>query len=361
MNDRAVDAGPIRDLLRPEGASIRDPGQIEQALAFLWEPASENGDKVASRICVANLVVVGRPEDWHDLVEVLGEISPSYPTRTVVLLPGGEPIRAFVSALCHVLRPHQPQVCCEQIVIRGGLADGCGLDRTILPILEPDVPTMVWWTRDPADCPTLLHSVRQRADRLILDVGEVGLTHIASDGCRCAVRELGWYRTARWRQLIAGMFDGPGAAALSSIERVTVSVGACRPGGRVDAVWMVAFLAGQLDWQRRKALREAAWEFTAGQRAVEVELTPPGSSGGTCRFTMTGPGCSYEIASWAHSPAEFRVYVCDQNACRLPRCVESPCLSRKDALLAAMTGRSVDAAFTRAAPIAAWMVRGSRE
>ncbi|MBP7933842.1 MAG: glucose-6-phosphate dehydrogenase assembly protein OpcA [Phycisphaerae bacterium] len=359
MSAAANVADLLDDLLKPEGAPISDPGQIERALALLWEPSAEGGDRVASRICVANLVIVSRAENWHGLVEVLADISPAYPTRTIVLLPGGDAITAFVSALCHVPQPHQPQVCCEQVVLRGGPADGRNLDRTLLPLLESDVPTMVWWVRDPADCPALLHSVRQRADRLILDAGRAGFAHLATRG-RCAVRELGWYRTARWRQLIAGMFDGSGADDPNRIEHVIVGVGECGPDSRVDAVWMAAFLAGQLDWHPRKTVAQGVYELAAGQRLVKVELVPCNSRGGACRVVIVGGGYSYEIASCPHSPGEFQVHICDENTCLLPRCLESPCLSRKDALLAAMTGRFVDAAFARAAPIAAWMAEQVR-
>src|SRR5687767_5552335 len=113
-------------LLSPEGAVLTEPEQLERALAAMWEQAGEKatGNKeshTATRVCVANLIVVGRAADWDQLIKVLSELSPVYPTRTIVLLAEGEAatganheiageVRASVSALCHVPQSGSPQV-----------------------------------------------------------------------------------------------------------------------------------------------------------------------------------------------------------------------------------------------------------
>jgi len=349
-------------IFNPDGTMLADPSQVDRALAALWKASlDESGAEVATRVCVANLIVVGQPSNWNDLSEVLGVLSPAVPSRTIVLLLGKIPtprptVRASVSALCHVPQPHRPQVCCEQIVLR--TSEASDLPRTLPPLLEGDVPTMAWWALDPIAPAGLLPAIRDMADRLILDAGLAGLAHLESTG-RCAVRELGWYRTRPWRELLAGMFDGTDPAALEAIEQVVITMAGTSPEDRIDAVWLVAFLAGQLDW--RPSERSAGDRFIlAGRhRHIEVLLRVEADDlPGLAALAIRAGQSHYEIVRCPGTAGQYRVIECDQNICEMPRCVDAARARRGDALAMALLGRFSDGAFARAAPVAHWMTLG---
>jgi hypothetical protein len=323
---------------------------------------------------------VGRSAEWSRFADVLGSLSPLYPTRTVVLLLGdrlhGTGVRATVSALCHVPQPGRPQVCCEQIVLQTGPCQADDLHRTLLPMLEADVPTMCWWTLDPDACSGLSAAVRAVSDRLVLDAGLVGLQHLLSDG-RCTVRELGWYRTARWREYIAGMFDVTGREALDAIDRVDIEAESASAEDHVDAIWLAAFLAGQLGWRltgspspircgtgfqpiespdpgtRSDATRTGMFTFEHAGRTVAVAIRLGiGDRTGLRSVLIRSADSHYEISRLPGSAYQYRLTECDAHTCQLPRCVTAAPVTRADALGMAFTGRTVDAAFSRAARIA---------
>lgn len=364
-------------LLEPQGKTLRDPREIEQALGRLWAPAeSVPGDPapptMATRICAGNLIVVGRDADWHNLIAVLGEISPRYPTRTIIALfgptgtteaghtpdtsPSTQPTltRACVSALCHVGQPHQPQVCCEQIVLRTTDDGSQGLARTILPILEPDLPTMVWWTHNPLRWPLLFKSLQHVADRLVLDAGPLGLAHLDPKG-RAAVRELGWYRTQAWRELVAGLFDGSDQA--SAITELTIELGGHCARRRLDAMWLIAFVGGQLDWQPMAQPGDDTFVFSGPDgRDVRARIAADANHHACLhRLYLRAGEESFDVRHCPDCPAEYRVAVHRGDRCHLPRSIELRQPDRPRSVTAALTGRMRDPAYDRALPLLTWM------
>lgn len=369
------------ELLSPEGAKLSDPGQVERALAEMWKQSGkaasgEAQQPAATRVCVANLVVVAAAEQWNELLGVLGELSPMYPTRTIALLlsedgascqtSGGgaaESVRASVSALCHVPQPGQPQVCCEQILLHATHAQSGDLHRTILPLLEADVPVMVWWTLDPRHCTSLLDALAQEAKRFILDAGVTGLsllprlTEGAGKGGLTlpGVREIGWYRIHRWRELIASMFDECGGGPLAQVDELRVDVSDRRDVMRA-AIWLIAFLGGQLDWELVSTSPGAgevavAFKFRSGGREVRASVQETAGAGLVGLAIRSGTS-TFEAR---RGQEELRIIVHEEHVCRTPRVVHLPRRRRSEALAAALAGRAIDAAFTRAARLAAQM------
>jgi hypothetical protein len=379
-------------LFSPEGVELRDPAQVERALADMWKPAAQAagaaGSEPVTRVCLANLVVVAAQDNWHGLLHDLSELSSVYPTRTIVLLlgaagadtgglagaPGGE-VRASVSALCHVQRRGRPQICSEQIILRSPLAGACDLDRTLLSMLEADVPTITWWTLDPAHCASLFDGLERLSDRLVLDTELAGLSALCppeengghvrpvqhapgrtGGHAGCAIRELGWVRTYRMRQFITGMFDECGGQPLAALDEMSIELEAPALADRIDALWIIAFLAGQLDWRPSRRAAESAWEFQAGERVIPVSVrSRSGPSRGIRAVHLRSGSSTFDIDRCDGRSDEYRTIVCDAHACRMPRSVQVPLLPRSDAMAAAMRGRPVDLAFGRAAPIIRWL------
>jgi len=367
-----MDEEPLPALLTGEGADLTDPGQVDRALATLWRPPAgyRAADPVgaATRVCAANLLVVADEADRTWISQVLGSLSPRYPTRTIVWLAdvgsrrrsksrsrNGDTVRAWVFALCHVPQPGRPQVCCEQIVLREPTGDTeCDLMQTILPLLESDVPTMGWWRLPVGSRRPWYRALVGLSDRLIVDAGPAGLARYKEAAGR-VVRELGWYRTAHWRDWLAGLFDGDAAATLESLTELHVRTGPGDRDARTDAVWIAAFVAGQLGWKPVQYEADG-WRLAAGERPVRVRIDEdPIVAAGIDSVTLSDDSRRCEVARWAGARNAYRIAEHTGVSCRLPRTVEAPRADAADALVAALTGRPSDRAFERAAPIAAWL------
>lgn len=365
-------------LLSAEGAVLVDPADVERALVEMWTPAAEaaGGDssaKTATRVSVANLIVVAPAGEWDQLLEVMAGLSPLMPTRTIVLLIADgadepEQITARVSALCHVPQDGEAQVCCEQIVLRAGTRHVGVLDQTLLPLLESDVPVMCWWHCDARAWPELFNAIRAIARRIILD-GVVPQPLVESTE-RCAVRDLGWYRTAGLRELLASLFDGCTAGAVQAIDRVEIDAG-CSLGGEIEGFWLVAFLAGQLGWDplalkphdpRHHGVCGGCFEFTSSGRKICVRFAKPMDGGPRLRrIQIVSSADTFDLEYRGAGGNEYRITVSSHQVCGAPRSVQVPPVTTAQALAAALAGRRVDAAFERAWPIANWMVRAPSE
>ncbi len=410
-----MSATDLADLLSPEGAPLNDPGEVERALSTMWRSAGKKATgatehEAVTRVCLANLIVVGDAAHWGDLIEVLGELSPIYPTRTIVLLletetggaadahrrdagatpansaPGTQhsalstspaPLRASVSAICHIPQPDRPQVCCEQIVLRTPAQATAHLDRTVLPLIESEVPTAIWWTPDPSAHPGLFERLRKIADRLVLDAGTAGFAHLEPHP-KYVMREIGWYRTYRLRELLAGMFDGCDAKTLAGIEEISVELGMGVEDGTAtefagnnlsefhDACWLVAFIAGQLGWSipasggRRESrnLEKLESEYQLSREGGDVHARITGSADlpqGLHRIHIKSGNSTFDVCRCGRSRDEYRVIICDHHVCQMGRSVYVPPPSRTRALSDALVGRANDPAFDRAARIMQWL------
>src|SRR5262249_49153878 len=140
----------------------------------------------------------------------------------------GRSVAAEVSALCHLPAPGLPQVCSERIVLRAGPEGGDLLPGAIRPLLEADLPFVLWWADDPRKDETLFRNLGDECSRLILDLPDPGPEPDAPRlGPDLTVsrysRDGAWFGLTRWRELVAQFFDPPcHHETLSSIDSVTI-------------------------------------------------------------------------------------------------------------------------------------------
>jgi glucose-6-phosphate dehydrogenase assembly protein OpcA len=353
-------------LFSPEGALLRDPSEIDRALAEMWQVEGAEGRehterKIATRASVANLVVIAEERDWNGVEETLAELSNDYPTRTIVLLideaeTHGD-IRASVSAICRVPQDGAPDVCCEQIIVRSGSQHVDEFDRTLLPLLESDVPVLCWWRVKSSAWPKLFNAVRELARRIIVDGSGFieDLPHLRSTP-HCAIRDMGWYRTSGLRELVAQMFDGAHPEVVHSIERIDIDTGGCSMG-EVSGLWLTAFLAGQLGWVPTEAdataedqtKTDATLHFQSNERAVIVRISHQAHAGSQFqRITIRSGEDTFNLEHHAAGSDEYRLITCTKDVCQAPRSVQVRCLKPSEALSAALVGRPIDRAYERA-------------
>src|SRR5262249_51268260 len=229
---------------------------------------------------------LGRPADSARLQRALDTVTERFPCRTIVLRRTDEPgrsVAAEVSALCHLPAPGLPQVCSERIVLRAGPDAVDLLPGAVRPLLEADLPFILWWTDDPRTDEALFRDLADECSRLILDLPDPGADPAAirlglDPRINPYSRDTAWFGLTRWRELVAQFFDPPcHHEVLARIDSVRIA--ARSPVGDAPprlALWLAAWLAGQLGWTpegrpERSGGRLAA-RFRGPEGPVAVEI-----------------------------------------------------------------------------------------
>jgi glucose-6-phosphate dehydrogenase assembly protein OpcA len=389
--------------LSGEGVPV-DLSQIETELIRLWGPAAERaGGPVpeqpnVTRIVLANLVVFGPLADTDRLRAALDTVTTRFPCRTIVVARDGTPgrkVTAEVSALCHLPAPGLPQVCSERIVLRAGPEASDMLPGAIRPLLEPDLPFVLWWADDPRGDESLYRDLGNECSRLILDLPDPGSDLAAVRlGLDLTVtpysRDTAWFGLTRWRELVAQFFDAPGHhESLAALDSVTIEAQA--PGDpstlstppRV-ALWLVAWLAGQLHWRpqgrperetsggRLRATfkgprgpiavtiaTESAPELAVAQIGGTTLTTRPGSStGDAADADGSGGGSTFRLRRVSTRSSEVRVDIDASGYCTLPRTVLAPELDPPRRVAAALESSRFDPPFKNALHHMLWLLEG---
>jgi hypothetical protein len=381
-----------------DGQGISVPlHKIEGELLKLWGPAAEQiggpdlDNPHVTRIALANLVVESLEGDGEALVHTLETVIAQFPCRAIVLRGapgGGRSISAEVSALCHLPAPGLPQVCSERILLRTSEDAIDLLPGAVRPLLETDLPMVLWWTSDPLEHESLFKDLAAESSRLILDLPDPStdtdaLKHGLAPGPGGCRRDVAWFGLPRWRELIAQFFDPPCSTGnLERIESVTIEALSPDPTRTPRlAIWLAAWLAGQLGWKPREITRKAEAdaqggtsllaEFTAPQGPVHVKLLtnplPPGAApvprlmSVTLELKRAQSGDSEELLETFRlsrpeiDSSAVRIEAETSSTCRLPQLVEAPELDPARRVAAALESSRSDPPFDHALPIALWL------
>lgn len=371
--------------LNGEGVPV-DLHNIETELLRLWGPSAERvgGPNLESphvtRVVLANLVVEGREANSPGLKQILDEVTSQYPCRTIVLRrteDSGRTIAAEVSALCYIPAPGLPQVCSERIVLRGGPQATNLLPGAVRPLLEADLPFILWWTDDPRLDEPLFRNLADECSRLILDLPDPGADLAAirlglDPKINAYSRDAVWFGLTRWRELVAQFFDlSCHHEALKRIDSVRIE--ALAPTGDVPprlAVWLAAWLAGQLGWkplgtpEHSPGLLRARFQGPAGEVPVEI-VTEVDSTAPLARLlatTLTTQGSdgpeSFRLERPSPQSAEVHIKINSSAYCNLPRIVRSPELDPARRVAAALQASRSDPTFDHARPHFFWLMEG---
>lgn len=224
---------PATDFLSGVPVDV-DPPRIERELAALWKPASDSSDPETAvvRACVANVVVFADEESaLREVSDAVEGLARRRPNRSILLVldrdggrgaaggdagqesPRASPLRARVSAVCHLPFPRAAPVCCERIVLSTSPETADLLAGALPPLLVPDIPVYVWWRGRDLAAP-LLARIADSADRVVVDTRLDGapealrsLARLLEERLAPLLADLGWRSTLAWRRAIAELFE----------------------------------------------------------------------------------------------------------------------------------------------------------
>lgn len=361
-----------------------DPRNVEDELIRLWGPAAERvggpdlENPHVTRVVLANLVVEGRLADSPRLDSVLDVVTTRFPCRAIVLRRTDDPDRkvtAEVSALCHLPAPGLPQVCSERIVLSAGPNAVDLIPGAVRPLLEAEVPFVLWWTDDPRIDEPLFRDLADECARLILDLPDPGAEAAAVRlGLEPTItrhgRDSAWFGLTRWRELVAQFFDPPcHLETLARLDSVSIRVlsPSAGPPPRL-AIWLAAWLAGQLGWERvgeptrSENSLKASFRSSSGPVSVVIDTVVESAAAAPqlleTILTTRAPEKAETFRVIRNSPHSPEVYieVDSPEYCSLPRTVLAPELDRAHRVAAAIESSRYDPPFQNALPHALWLL-----
>lgn len=201
-------------------------GQVEAALSGL----RRHEQRAAVRTSVLTLIVVVDDQAEADAaLEVVHDLGPRHPSRTVALIVGDDSSSQSgvdAAASVHAVERQGTAICYEDVVLRVRGRARYHLDSVVEPFTLPDLPIVVWM---PAHLPAPGDPLLLAADAIVVDsraIPEAGdvLRRISLLARRLPVTDLSWIRLAPWRSLLAGLFEGGvNRPFLDGVQRVEVA------------------------------------------------------------------------------------------------------------------------------------------
>lgn len=351
-----------------------DPSRIEAELDALWGPAAEQAggpdldQPTVTKLVLANLVVSGFGQDAAAIAPVLQDLIGQFPCRVIVLRSDDREersVRAEISAVCHLPSPGRPQVCGERIVLTAGKNSLDLLPGAVRPLLESDLPFVLWWTDDPRDTPKLFTDLIGEVARAILDRPDPDADPGFLAAAPSWARDAAWHGIVPWREAIAQMFDAADVTGeLASITAVEVLARVSTARTPRAACWLVAWLAGQLGWrldsrtETGPGLIRATFHGPNGPITATIrhEVDPSETAAKLLQARLTvrqdDGESSFAIERVVDQPDELRIEAYSPTRCNLPQLIRAPAFDRARRVASALEVRQKDEPYRKALPIA---------
>ncbi|MCE7874037.1 hypothetical protein DYH09_27200 [bacterium CPR1] len=294
--------------------------KTRQELSRLWDEAIIKFGTDRMRLSTLNLVtVLTGPDELPCIGEDLRSLCSHYPARVfaVVLDPEGTgEMAGWYSVNCNGSQVYQ-----EQLTLHLPGETDRQLPSLLAPLYHGDQPVFLWWRGRPGFAHPLWERLADQADRIVVDTSHgAGLLADLNRQVRdpyhqeLAFSDLEWTRQARWRNLLAGLYDRPGASEhLKKVSRLEIGFVPGPERAESAPLYMAGWLASRLGWSVEKSLGEGHAVFRSGAgRAIEFVLQNEEGPDVLknrllyVRLDATPVGCCYGVYRKPENP---RVYV----------------------------------------------------
>jgi 6-phosphogluconolactonase len=273
------------------GQSPEDPARIEADLSRLWSDiaAADSHRSTFSRVCLANLVVVGRHAEQQRLDQFTTAVASAYPCRVIhanLDLEASE-ITASVSAACQKTASGDSVVCWEKISLR--VPDGAddALASVVRALLVGRIATIVVLAVGVDEWPVLVSRASGWADLLITDRGCLS---VASqflfwdwEGARRAFvnwMSLCWESLTETRRMVAEAFGDPGFREALDQAEIIECLGKRVP----DCQMLLGWIVSRLNWVILGLDRDSGVLVRRGADGNRVRIRPAPGEGFALRL-----------------------------------------------------------------------------
>ncbi|GAA5513285.1 hypothetical protein Dcar01_02018 [Deinococcus carri] len=254
--------------LRPLGPIETSVRRAQATLDELWAQTD-----VETRAYTGNIVALTVQRHLSRVEEALAGLEGRYAGRQIIgVMDAGHQAELQVQVS---LVPQPGGLYIERLRLA---ATPEQLQGAILPLLRPATVNHVWWGADTQPGGVLLSELAEIADQVIAD----SLTLDIPPARYYALADLGWSRSAGWREALAQIFDSPDAARqLGQVDRLTVRyAGTNALPARLFAGWV----ADTLGWPD---LGDVTFEAATCER----------ENGDLCGLELAGEGVRFTLSA----------------------------------------------------------------
>jgi glucose-6-phosphate dehydrogenase assembly protein OpcA len=278
------------------------PEMILKALGQVWTSLGEEerhqGKPTVLRACAMTLIVIAGEDDDQasSSTQTLTELMHSHPSRAIVLRTDDSAesgLSARVFAQCWKPFGKAQQICCEQIEVAASADRWADVAPTLLGIIVPDLPVVVW-SRQPAvsqssgvSSDAAVEAIFALASKIILDTENTPAKTAFDNIQRWKRRghilgDLEWTRLTVWRETIANVFDDDAMRAERGHIH-TVDIGYTGEFPPASALylggWLKRGISGNITFTQDEGNTPGLSRVTLKSDQLSIEL---GRSGPTC-------------------------------------------------------------------------------
>ena len=250
--------------LKPLGPVDTTVRKAQATLDELWAQTD-----VETRAYTGNMIALTVKRHLGRVQEALAGLEGRYAGRQIIGVMDGTDDLTVHAALV----PQSGGLYVERLTLEASPEQ---LQGAILPLIRPATVNHVWWGADSRPEGTLLAELTEIADQVIVD----SLTLDVPPSRHYALADLGWSRSAGWREALAQLFDSPDAARqLGRVTHLTV-----RHAGKKDlpARLFAGFIASTLGWTDLSTV-----DFRLGRCGRE--------NGDLCGVELRGDGVHFSL------------------------------------------------------------------
>ncbi|BBN95248.1 glucose-6-phosphate dehydrogenase assembly [Deinococcus grandis] len=250
--------------LKPLGPVDTTVRKAQATLDELWAQTN-----VETRAYTGNMIALTVKRHLGRVQEALAGLEGRYAGRQIIGVMDGTDDLTVHAALV----PQTGGLYVERLTLEASPEQ---LQGAILPLIRPATVNHVWWGADSRPEGTLLAELTEIADQVIVD----SLTLDVPPSRHYALADLGWSRSAGWREALAQLFDSPDAARqLGRVTHLTV-----RHAGKKDlpARLFAGFIASTLGWTDLSTV-----DFRLGRCGRE--------NGDLCGVELRGDGVHFSL------------------------------------------------------------------
>lgn len=317
---------PAETALHTLGPVETDVRHAQQAIDGLWGQT-----QIETRAYTGNIIALTERKHLARVELALAQLEGLYAGRQIIgLMDGDESLKVQVSLV------PQRGLFVERLTLD---ANSEQLQGAILPLLRPATVNHVWWASDEPPGGRLLNELSEVAEQVIADTLSLDIPPDA----RYALADLGWSRTAAWREATAQIFDAPDAAAqLANVDHLTVRYAGSKDlPARLYGAWVASTL-GWTDLDRVTVQGDPASDRESGDLCF-VELAGEG-----VRFALESQG-----GEQARSLAQFGSTLRESN-------IVIPGMTLGEGLARVMSRPERGSVFERALQLAKAQAPGAR-
>lgn len=270
---------------------------IEREIVQLWKDYSggDSGSSPITRACSLNFIVLTEDEnDVNELGTMAGDVTLEHPARIFLVLANRRTsvpkLDAWISARCSLPVPGGKQVCCEQINLTANGAEAIKIPSIVTSLLVSDVPSVLLWKARVNAHDSVLQSLANVADRILIDSSEDAApepallawqSFMAANDRHTTFGDLAWTHLVAWRSVIANAFNPPHMREqLTAIDAVTIeysSTTSPRHSGLSQSLLLVSWLANKLDWRILKTLQKVEMggytaKLRCGEQTINIRI-----------------------------------------------------------------------------------------